>query len=56
MVLKVERFSHLLGQFFGLGSYIGLRYLYDSNIVEQVTMDISPLNLFRISYGKEGEW
>ena len=27
MVLKLERFSHLLGRFFGLGSPIGLEYL-----------------------------
>ena len=56
MVLKVERFSHLLDQSFGLGSPIRLRDLSDGNIVESVTMDVTPLNIFGISYGKKGEW
>ena len=56
MVLKLERFSHLLGRSFGLGSPIGLRYLSNKNIVEPVTMDVSPLHIFGFSYGKKGEW
>ena len=30
MVLKLERFSHLLDRSFGLSSFIGLRYLSKS--------------------------
>ena len=56
MVLKLKRFSHLLDRSFGLGSRIGLRYLSNKNIVEPVTMDVSPLKIFAFSYGTKGEW